>query len=244
MFFAAGVGAYGAAMFHLFTHAAFKALAVPRRGQRDPRHAPRAGHALLRRAAQGDPVHLLGDDDRHAGDHRRRHHPGDGLAALGFAGFFSKDAIIESAYASGATFGGFAFFVGVFAALLTSFYSLAADLPDLLRQAALGGVRAYPARAARRSSRSSRRRGCRPRHPRRTRRARRRSRPAPAAIIRTKAPGRSWCRSACCRSARSLAGQVFHDAFIEPEDGRAFLGAAASPSTRISRTRCTTCRSG
>ena len=46
-----------------------------------------------------------------------------GLPALGFAGFFSKDAIIESAYASGTSLGGFAFFIGVLAALLTSFYS-------------------------------------------------------------------------------------------------------------------------
>ena len=46
-----------------------------------------------------------------------------GLPQLGFAGFFSKDAIIESAFASGTTVGGFAFFIGVFAALLTSFYS-------------------------------------------------------------------------------------------------------------------------
>src|SRR4051795_11774300 len=42
---------------------------------------------------------------------------------LGFAGFYSKDAIIEAAYARGTTLGGFAFAVGVFAALLTSFYS-------------------------------------------------------------------------------------------------------------------------
>jgi NADH-quinone oxidoreductase subunit L len=46
-----------------------------------------------------------------------------GLPSLGFAGFFSKDAIIESAYASGSAYGGFAYFIGVFAALLTSFYS-------------------------------------------------------------------------------------------------------------------------
>jgi len=46
-----------------------------------------------------------------------------GLPSFGFAGFFSKDAIIESAYASGTALGGFAFAVGVFAALLTSFYS-------------------------------------------------------------------------------------------------------------------------
>src|SRR3546814_2152435 len=45
------------------------------------------------------------------------------IGVFGFAGFYSKDAIIEAAFASGTTVGGFAFFVGVFAALLTSFYS-------------------------------------------------------------------------------------------------------------------------
>jgi NADH-quinone oxidoreductase subunit L len=46
-----------------------------------------------------------------------------GLPSFGFAGFFSKDAIIESAFASGTTLGGFAFAIGVLSALLTSFYS-------------------------------------------------------------------------------------------------------------------------
>jgi NADH-quinone oxidoreductase subunit L len=46
-----------------------------------------------------------------------------GLPSFGFAGFFSKDAIIESAYASDAPGAGFAFVIGVLAALLTSFYS-------------------------------------------------------------------------------------------------------------------------
>src|SRR3546814_12183133 len=45
------------------------------------------------------------------------------IGVFGFAGFYSKDAIIEAAFASGTTIGGFAFFVGVFAALLTRFYS-------------------------------------------------------------------------------------------------------------------------
>jgi NADH-quinone oxidoreductase subunit L len=50
---------------------------------------------------------------------------GVGIADLGvgFAGFWSKDAIIEVAYARGSELGHFAFFMGVFAALLTSFYS-------------------------------------------------------------------------------------------------------------------------
>jgi len=123
MFFAAGVGAYGAAMFHLFTHAAFKALLF---------------------LGAGSVIHAM----HHEQDMRfygalRKEIPWTfwamtigtlaitgvgiiqvaGLPAIGFAGFFSKDAIIESAFASGAPLGGLAFFVGVFAALLTSFYS-------------------------------------------------------------------------------------------------------------------------
>ncbi|MEA3017757.1 MAG: NADH-quinone oxidoreductase subunit, partial [Sphingomonadales bacterium] len=46
-----------------------------------------------------------------------------GIPSFGFAGFFSKDAIIESAFMSGTALGRFAFLIGVFAALLTSFYS-------------------------------------------------------------------------------------------------------------------------
>ncbi|HKR24009.1 MAG TPA: NADH-quinone oxidoreductase subunit L [Allosphingosinicella sp.] len=118
MFFAAGVGAYGAAMFHLFTHAAFKALLF---------------------LGAGSVIHAMHheQDMRYYGALRKEIPftfwammigtlaiTGVGVIGLfGFAGFYSKDAIIESTYASGAQFGGFAFFVGVFAALLTSFYS-------------------------------------------------------------------------------------------------------------------------
>ncbi|MBC8010968.1 MAG: NADH-quinone oxidoreductase subunit L, partial [Burkholderiales bacterium] len=118
MFFAAGVGAYGAAMFHLFTHAAFKALLF---------------------LGAGSVIHAMHheQDMRYYGALRKEIPwtfwamtigtlaiTGVGVIGLfGFAGFYSKDAIIESAYASGAAFGGFAFFIGVFAALLTSFYS-------------------------------------------------------------------------------------------------------------------------
>jgi NADH-quinone oxidoreductase subunit L len=49
---------------------------------------------------------------------------GVGIVGVGgFAGFHSKDAIIEAAYASTAPWAGYAFFIGVLAALLTSFYS-------------------------------------------------------------------------------------------------------------------------
>ena len=118
MFFAAGVGAYGAAMFHLFTHAFFKALLF---------------------LGAGSVIHAMHheQDMRYYGG-LRKHIPltfwammagtlaitGVGVAGVfGFAGFYSKDAIIEAAYASGSVPGGVAFAVAVFAALLTSFYS-------------------------------------------------------------------------------------------------------------------------
>ena len=52
MFFAAGVGAYQASMFHLFTHAFFKALLFLAAGSVITRHAPRAGHAGDGRAVE------------------------------------------------------------------------------------------------------------------------------------------------------------------------------------------------
>ncbi|HYD25235.1 MAG TPA: NADH-quinone oxidoreductase subunit L [Croceibacterium sp.] len=118
MFFAAGVGAYGAAMFHLFTHAFFKALLF---------------------LGAGSVIHAMHheQDMRYYGD-LRRHIPltfwamlagtlaitGVGLVGVfGFAGFYSKDAILEAAFASGSEMGRAAFWLGAFAALLTSFYS-------------------------------------------------------------------------------------------------------------------------
>jgi NADH-quinone oxidoreductase subunit L len=118
MFFAAGVGAFNAAMFHLFTHAFFKALLF---------------------LGAGSVIHAMHheQDMRYYGG-LRKHIPltfyammagtlaitGVGVAGVfGFAGFYSKDAIIEAAFASGTNAGGVAFAVAVFAALLTSFYS-------------------------------------------------------------------------------------------------------------------------
>ncbi len=118
MFFAAGTGAYGAAMFHLFTHAFFKALLF---------------------LGAGSVIHAM----HHEQDMRfygglRKHIPltfwammagtlaitGVGIVGLGgFAGFYSKDAIIEVAFASPAPYHAYAYGIGVFAALLTSFYS-------------------------------------------------------------------------------------------------------------------------
>ena len=119
MFFAAGVGAYGAAMFHLFTHAFFKALLF---------------------LGAGSVIHAMHheQDMRYYGE-LRKHIPltfwammagtlaitGVGIYHLGagFAGFWSKDAILEVAYGRGTELGNFAFWMGAFAALLTSFYS-------------------------------------------------------------------------------------------------------------------------
>ncbi len=119
MFFAAGVGAYGPAMFHLFTHAFFKALLF---------------------LGAGSVIHAMHheQDMRYYGGLRKEIPitfwammagtlaiTGVGIYDLhvGFAGFWSKDAIIEAAYAQGSEMGLFAFWMGVFAALLTSFYS-------------------------------------------------------------------------------------------------------------------------
>jgi NADH-quinone oxidoreductase subunit L len=118
MFFAAGVGAYGASMFHLFTHAFFKALLF---------------------LAAGSVIHSMHheQDMRYYGALRREIPwtfwamiagtlaiTGVGIMGVfGFAGFYSKDSILESAFASGTTHGGVAFFLGSLAALLTSFYS-------------------------------------------------------------------------------------------------------------------------
>ena len=118
MFFAAGVGAYQAAIFHLFTHAFFKALLF---------------------LGAGSVIHAMGDeqDMRRMGGLRSRipqtywlmvigtlSLTGVGIPGLvGFAGFHSKDIIIEAAFAGGAGVAEFAFIAGVAAAAMTSFYS-------------------------------------------------------------------------------------------------------------------------
>nr|WP_295371572.1 NADH-quinone oxidoreductase subunit L [uncultured Sphingosinicella sp.] len=123
MFFAAGVGAYSAAMFHLFTHAFFKALLFLGAGsvihamhhEQDMRFygGLRKEIPLTFWAMLAGTLAITGVGIIQVG----------GFAGFGFAGFYSKDAIIESAFMSGTTTGGFAFAVGIFAALLTSFYS-------------------------------------------------------------------------------------------------------------------------
>ena len=119
MFFAAGVGAYGAAMFHLFTHAFFKALLFLGAGsvihamhhEQDMRYygGLRKEIPITFWAMMAGTLAITGVGIYHLG--------------AGFAGFWSKDAILEVAYGRGTELGSFAFWMGTLAALLTSFYS-------------------------------------------------------------------------------------------------------------------------
>ncbi|KRA42535.1 NADH-quinone oxidoreductase subunit L [Devosia sp. Root635] len=120
MFVALGAGAYSAGIFHLFTHAFFKALLF---------------------LGAGAVIHAMHheQDMRNMGGLRKKIPityammmigtlalTGVGIPGsdfLGFAGFFSKDSIIEAAYAVGGNTGMFAFWLLVIAALFTSFYS-------------------------------------------------------------------------------------------------------------------------
>ncbi len=119
MFFAAGVSAYGAAMFHLFTHAFFKALLFLGAGsvihamhhEQDMRHMG----GLMKYIPATWVMMLIGTVAI----------TGLGIPVLGFgaSGFYSKDMIIESAFAAQTPVGNYAFAIGVLAAAMTSFYS-------------------------------------------------------------------------------------------------------------------------
>ncbi len=113
MFTAAGVAAYQASIFHLFTHAFFKALLF---------------------LTAGSVIHAVsGEQDMRKMGGLWRHIPVTytmmwigSLALAGvfpFAGYFSKDAILEAAYASGTGTGYYGFWCGLFGAFLTAFYS-------------------------------------------------------------------------------------------------------------------------
>ncbi len=118
MFLAAGVSAYGAAIFHLATHAFFKALLF---------------------LGAGSVIHAVSDeqDMRKMGGLKSRipmthwlmvigslSLAGIGIPhVVGFAGFHSKDAIIEAAFAAHSVHGTFGFWAAVSAAFLTAFYS-------------------------------------------------------------------------------------------------------------------------
>ena len=113
MMMAVGVGAYPAAMFHLFTHAFFKALLF---------------------LGAGSVIHALSheQDMRFMGGLRKvipwtyRMMVIGTLALSGifpFAGYYSKDILLESLFASHGTLGLVAYGVGIFVAFLTAFYS-------------------------------------------------------------------------------------------------------------------------
>jgi NADH-quinone oxidoreductase subunit L len=119
MFVAAGVSAYGAAMFHLFTHAFFKALLFLAAGsvihamhhEQDMRKMGGLAKAIPFTWA----MMLIGNLAL----------TGFGFPILGIgtAGFYSKDAIINAAYLGGTPIATYAFVLTVVAALMTSFYS-------------------------------------------------------------------------------------------------------------------------
>ena len=113
MFFATGVGAYNVAMFHLFTHAFFKALLFLGAGCvihsfKNEQDINKMG-GVWRKLPYTWVLMIIGT-----------------LALTGFplfSGFYSKDAIIEFAYLRGNSVGYYAASIGVITALLTSIYS-------------------------------------------------------------------------------------------------------------------------
>ena len=113
MFFAAGVGAYNVAMFHLFTHAFFKALLFLGSGSvihafKNEQDINQMG-GVWKNLPYTYVLMIIGT-----------------LALTGFpllSGFYSKDAIIEFAYLKGNTLGYYAAGIGIFTAFLTSIYS-------------------------------------------------------------------------------------------------------------------------
>lgn len=113
MFFACGVSAYSAGIFHLMTHGFFKALLF---------------------LGAGSVIHAMSEeqDIRKMGGIWKKIPITYGLMWIGslalagiwpFAGFYSKDIILEAAYAAGTESGRFAYYIGLAAAFMTAFYS-------------------------------------------------------------------------------------------------------------------------
>jgi NADH-quinone oxidoreductase subunit L len=113
MFFAAGVGAYQGAVFHLFTHAFFKALLF---------------------LSAGSVIHAMSEeqDIRKMGGIWKKIPVTYAVMWIGslalagvpyFAGYYSKDFVLEAAYAAHSGVGMYAFICGLLAAFLTAFYS-------------------------------------------------------------------------------------------------------------------------
>lgn len=113
MFFALGVSAYGAAMFHLMTHAFFKALLF---------------------LGAGSVIHAMSDeqDMRNMGGIYKKIPVTYALMWIGslalagfpfFAGYYSKDIVLEAAWADHTWFGNMAYWLGIAAAFMTAFYT-------------------------------------------------------------------------------------------------------------------------
>lgn len=113
MFFAAGVSAYSASIYHLMTHGFFKALLF---------------------LAAGSVIHAMSDeqDMRKMGGLRKLIPVTFWMMTIGnlaltgfpyFSGWWSKDLILESAFAADTGVGYYAFWLGILAAVMTSFYS-------------------------------------------------------------------------------------------------------------------------
>ena len=113
MFFAAGIGAYHIAMFHLFTHAFFKALLFLSAGSvihaMHHEQDMRKMGALFKKIPFTATMMWIGS-----------------LAIIGFpylSGYYSKESILENAYYASNGIAYFAYVVGILTALLTAFYS-------------------------------------------------------------------------------------------------------------------------
>ncbi len=113
MFFACGVSAYAAGIFHLFTHAFFKALLFLGAGSvihaMSSEQDMRKMGGIWRQVPLTYTVMWIGS-----------------LSLAGmpfFAGFYSKDSILEAAFAAGSGVGYYAFWMGIAAAMMTAFYS-------------------------------------------------------------------------------------------------------------------------
>ena len=113
MFFAAGVGAYNASIFHLTTHAFFKALLFLSAGSvihaMHHEQDMRKMGGLFKKIPLTATMMWIGS-----------------LAIIGFpyfSGYYSKESILENAYYSSNGIAFFAYIVGILTALLTAFYS-------------------------------------------------------------------------------------------------------------------------
>ncbi|MFN9093952.1 MAG: NADH-quinone oxidoreductase subunit L, partial [Alphaproteobacteria bacterium] len=113
MFFAAGVGAYQGAVFHLFTHAFFKALLFLSAG------------AVIHAMSEEQDIRKMGGIWKKIPVTYAVMWIGS-LALAGvpyFAGYYSKDFVLEAAFAAHSGVGMYAFICGLLAAFLTAFYS-------------------------------------------------------------------------------------------------------------------------